>query len=486
MFRQAPGSGMPLKPSLTILAALTCGCTCGSALKAPSWDELFAPQLGEQPSAPPEERVVLLGIDGLDRPLLERMMADGDLPSFAQAIEQGFIEDLSVAEPIISPIIWTTIASGYLASEHGVTGWMRPGGLGFSTEDVRVARLWDVASEHGLRSLVSGWLVSWPAESLHGALLSDQAVWSFPMTTGPGNVMEESRKTLKEGKTWPPDLFDHAMRWEPDERWIRKHPLAYQVAENSAPTHPLVHDETQVRAFELLFPHLQPHLSLLYLSGADQVSHMYWPFTDPRALAAMRADPERRKREASQDRARMPGTRPYPWSDQTTTEAIIADGVRWVPDYYRYLDTILARVLAPLDPSRDTLLVCSDHGFESWNPTLTGMHRDPALLIGWGRRARQGASAADLSAQDMAPIIYALLGLPAARDMDGHARQELFELSQLPEPVASYRRQRAGRPSQQHHPPPQDPRIKQLEALGYVDDKGTPLPPTGAPGAPGP
>ena len=58
---------------------------------------------------PRVDKVIVLGIDGLDPNLLERLMDAGDLPSFSSVKEAGSYRRLATSNPSQSPVAWSTI-----------------------------------------------------------------------------------------------------------------------------------------------------------------------------------------------------------------------------------------------------------------------------------------------------------------------------------------------------------------------------------------
>src|SRR5690349_18378353 len=99
--------------------------------------------------------------------MLDRLIAHGELPNFKKLMDEGVRADMEVTTPIMSPILWTTIASGYPADVHGIGGWTSGRAHSFSGADVRVMRVWDVASGAGFPVAVAGWLMTWPATPLN-------------------------------------------------------------------------------------------------------------------------------------------------------------------------------------------------------------------------------------------------------------------------------------------------------------------------------
>jgi predicted AlkP superfamily pyrophosphatase or phosphodiesterase len=65
-------------------------------------------------------KLIFLGLDGLDPALAERYMAEGKLPNFAKLRQEGAYGRLVSAKPLLSPVVWTTIATGKTPEEHHI------------------------------------------------------------------------------------------------------------------------------------------------------------------------------------------------------------------------------------------------------------------------------------------------------------------------------------------------------------------------------
>jgi hypothetical protein len=126
----------------------------------------------------PGGKVLVLGLDGADWEILDRLEAQGAIPSLARLRREGAWGVLQSEEPMLSPILWTTIATGRPPTEHGILGFLtqREGRVEPVRSDERKVRaFWNVASEAGRRVGVMGWYASWPAEPVNGFLVSDRA-----------------------------------------------------------------------------------------------------------------------------------------------------------------------------------------------------------------------------------------------------------------------------------------------------------------------
>ena len=66
------------------------------------------------------KRAIVLGLDGLDPVLVKRFMDEGKLPTFSKLAESGDFRKLQTACPSMSPVAWSTFATGVDASRHNI------------------------------------------------------------------------------------------------------------------------------------------------------------------------------------------------------------------------------------------------------------------------------------------------------------------------------------------------------------------------------
>jgi len=78
------------------------------------------------PAAPRAQRVVILGLDGMDPKRLRRMMDHGQMPNFTRLAQLGGFGDLATTCPAISPVAWSTFATGSDPSHHGIFDFLAP------------------------------------------------------------------------------------------------------------------------------------------------------------------------------------------------------------------------------------------------------------------------------------------------------------------------------------------------------------------------
>ena len=78
-----------------------------------------------QDPGPRAERVVVLGMDGMDDRRIREWMDAGELPNFVRLRDQGVYSDLMPANPAQSPVSWASINTGQNPGRHGIFDFVR-------------------------------------------------------------------------------------------------------------------------------------------------------------------------------------------------------------------------------------------------------------------------------------------------------------------------------------------------------------------------
>ncbi|HVN39636.1 MAG TPA: alkaline phosphatase family protein [Myxococcota bacterium] len=90
------------------------------------------------------QRVIVLGLDGMDPGLALKWMREGRLPNFQKLAEQGVFRPLDTSNPSISPVAWSTFSTGVDASRHAIYDFLTrdPCTYGplLSSTDIRAAK----------------------------------------------------------------------------------------------------------------------------------------------------------------------------------------------------------------------------------------------------------------------------------------------------------------------------------------------------------
>ncbi len=66
------------------------------------------------------KRAIVVGLDGFDPQLVRRYMEEGHLPNFHALSEQGSFRSLETTLPSISPVAWSSFATGVNPGKHRI------------------------------------------------------------------------------------------------------------------------------------------------------------------------------------------------------------------------------------------------------------------------------------------------------------------------------------------------------------------------------
>ncbi len=66
------------------------------------------------------KKLIFLGLDGFDPGLAERFMSEGKLPNLSRLKEQGSYSKLRTTFPALSPVAWSTFATGVNPAKHNI------------------------------------------------------------------------------------------------------------------------------------------------------------------------------------------------------------------------------------------------------------------------------------------------------------------------------------------------------------------------------
>jgi len=131
------------------------------------------------------DKVLFIGLDGMDPKVTGMLVKEGKLPNFAR-LE---FSELSTSYPPNSPVAWTSIATGSNPGRHGIFDFIRRDSktympelslsksLGNKHESlVRADPFWRISSSNGVPTTVIRFPVTFPPESVKGNMLSGLGV----------------------------------------------------------------------------------------------------------------------------------------------------------------------------------------------------------------------------------------------------------------------------------------------------------------------
>lgn len=89
--------------------------------RALCWISLLAVALATGAVGKPHDSgVFVVGVDGMDPIILERMMGAGEMPNFAALRDEGTFQELGTSVPPQSPVAWSNFVTGMNPGGHGI------------------------------------------------------------------------------------------------------------------------------------------------------------------------------------------------------------------------------------------------------------------------------------------------------------------------------------------------------------------------------
>ncbi len=131
-------------------------------------------------------KIALVGWDAADWKVIRPLIDAGRLPNVRRLIENGASGAIATLHPPLSPMLWTSIATGMRPFQHGIHGFTEPTSDGRGVRAVtnlsrKTKAIWNILNQNDLRSIVIGWWPSHPAEPIDGVMVSDH----FHRASGP-------------------------------------------------------------------------------------------------------------------------------------------------------------------------------------------------------------------------------------------------------------------------------------------------------------
>jgi predicted AlkP superfamily phosphohydrolase/phosphomutase/tetratricopeptide (TPR) repeat protein len=358
------------------------------------------------------KKVLLIGWDAADWKIINPLLDQGLMPTLDDFVDHGVIGNLATLRPILSPMLWNSIATGKRPDKHGILGFMEPdpqtGGVRPVTSTSRkVKALWNILTQRGYKAHVLGWFAGHPAEPIGGISVSDLFPYAVgpldkPWPLPPGAVHPESmRDQFAKLRMHPAEVSEAAiLPWIPRAAEIDQEKdkglqsFAKILSENCS-----IHN-----AATWILQNEPWDFLAVYYNGIDHFCHGFMHYHPPR----MEGIPEA-KFEIYKD---------------------VVNGA------YRFHDMMLQSLLDLAGPDA-TVIIVSDHGFHSDHLRPRGIPMEPAgpavqhrqfgIMCMKGDHIKQDERIYGATLLDVTPTILTLFGLPVGEDMDGRVLVQAFD-----------------------------------------------------------
>ncbi|MFD2916807.1 alkaline phosphatase family protein [Psychroserpens luteus] len=370
-----------------------------------------------------KNKVLLIGWDAADWKIIGPLLAKGQMPALKKLINKGVYGNMSTMNPPYSPMLWSTVATGKTPDKHGVLGFLElmpdMKGIRPVTVSSRKSRaLWNIFHNQGLKSNLVGWWPSFPAEPINGVVVTDK----FQKV----NINPNIKSPIVDGAIHPNELVKdlHDLRLHPSEiteaHILPFIPKAGKINQEK--------DQSLQTFSKVMAENVSLHAAATNLMRTTEWDFMgvYFDFIDHFCHAFMKFHP--------------PKLGPIPQElFEIYNECIFSA--------YRFQDMMLGRMLDLVD-DETTVIVMSDHGYESGNKRILKMpkyqaapaleHRQFGIFVAAGPNIKKNEKIFGLGLVDVAPTILHMFDLPIGKDMDGKIALDIFEEVKPPRFIESW------------------------------------------------
>jgi predicted AlkP superfamily phosphohydrolase/phosphomutase/Tfp pilus assembly protein PilF len=346
-------------------------------------------------------RVAIFGIDGADWELITELSNDGRIPNLRALALGGTTASLQTIQPTVSPLVWTTAATGLPPDRHGVLDFVeRPSNHPVDAGTRHAPALWDIAEAFGRKAVVVDWWTAWPPR-MDSAVVFDTPVIFTPNAIDPAPLAARVTPLVVQPQTLGYGQIGRFLN-------ITQKEFDDATASND-PANPvnvfretLAKTWTDHRAALSLYQQQEPLVMMMSYEGTDVVNHLFAPYHPP----------YREGMSETEYRKYWPA----------------------VANYYSEIDRLIGEWMKVLSDDT-TVIVMSAHGYR-WGKTrprttpagrsALADHRNPGIFIAYGNHVAPSRANHTISIYDITPSVLSLLGLPKSVEMPGTQPDWLF------------------------------------------------------------
>lgn len=357
-------------------------------------------------------KTLLIGWDAADWQLINPMIEKGLMPTFAKLKANGVYGNLATLKPVLSPVLWTSIATGKRSYKHGINGFVEINPATANIEAVKVSSrkslaVWNILNAANLKTNIVNWWPSHPAETVNGVYVSNRYHTAAPAfgkewPLAANTIYPPEWQTLLEGlRLHPAELtlahlepfIEAASTLDPEKDSVLKsviRVLAHACSIHNAATEIMVNTEWDFMA--------------VYQEAIDHFSHLAMKYHPPKLNAVSKEDFEK------------------------------YSGI--VEAAYRFHDMMLERLLELAGIDTNIVLI-SDHGFQNGAQRTSELpnvpaapaleHRKFGVFLAHGPAFKRNEEIFGASLLDITPTLLHVHDLPVGADMDGKVLHQIFK-----------------------------------------------------------
>jgi predicted AlkP superfamily phosphohydrolase/phosphomutase len=181
-------------------------------------------------SKPLVKRLIVVGFDGQEPTITERMMAEGKLPNFKKLQASGGYRRLRSTFPSITPVAWSSFTTGTNPGKHNIFDFLdrdprtylpRLSSIPLAKPAIRLLRkskpFWTVLGEHNIWSTIIRVPITFPPDTFYGAqlgamcipdLLGTQGTFLYFSTREGGQAFQEGGLRFELSSNGSKDSFE--------------------------------------------------------------------------------------------------------------------------------------------------------------------------------------------------------------------------------------------------------------------------------------
>lgn len=345
-------------------------------------------------------RVAVFAIDGADWELLNELTDDDRIPNLKALSQGGTTASVQTIQPTVSPMVWTTVATGLSPDRHGVLDFTDLATHApVDAYSRRAPALWDIADAFGRATQTVNWWTAWPPSA------KTSVFFDTPGPELPSAIYPPTLEARVQSLAVPVDTIGY----DQIRRFLNIVPAELSAAANGKAADPinifrgiLAKTWTDHRVAINLYNEQKPLLLMMSYDGTDAVNHLFSPYHPP-----------------YRDGVSQEGYRKY-WPA--------------VSNYYAEVDRMIGEWMNVLPPDT-TVIITSAYGFR-WGKTrprsmprgsALSDHRNPGVFIAYGQHVAASRGGHQMSIYDITPTVLTLLGLPPSTEMPGHVAAWAFK-----------------------------------------------------------
>jgi predicted AlkP superfamily phosphohydrolase/phosphomutase len=264
----------------------------------------------------PGSRLFVIGLDGATFDLLEPWLDAGELPHLKALITGGVYGELRSVYPILSPVAWTSMATGVNPGKHGIFDfeYPDPGTPGkqllYTAEQRRALPVWKLLSEAGKSVAVLNVPMTYPPDDVNGVMVS-----GFPYPDRPNLEYTHPRDLQSSLGNYPLDKMGEGLVKGAEAVKLS------EIVESRDAVARVLGDWMKTRTDDMTWA---------VFTATDRIQHFFWGMMDPK--------------------------HPY------HTEELGREFGNSIHEFWMAMDKRLGDIVAAL-PADATIMIVSDHGF---------------------------------------------------------------------------------------------------------------------------